>query len=93
MLLHPCLCELLLKQSLGLIHLIKTQLMFALMAPQRQQERQGQVILVSVEGFMAYRWRENSPAVQHCCSVGMALIRTQNIPNLILLVWKAFYVV
>lgn len=53
-----CFSELPLKQSLGLIQLIKIQLMFALMAPQRQLERQARVIPASDEAFMAHRWRK-----------------------------------
>lgn len=61
--------ELLLKWRLGLIQLIKTQLMFVLMAPQRQPERQASVIPASDEAsaqsLYGLQMEENSPTVHH----------------------------
>lgn len=61
--------ELLLKRSLGLIQLIKTQLMFVLMAPQRQPERQASVIPASDEAsaqsLYGLQMEENSPTIQY----------------------------
>ena len=64
-----CFSELLLKRSLGLIQLIKTQLMFVLMAPQRQPERQASVIPASDEAsaqsLYGLQMGENSPTIQY----------------------------
>lgn len=64
-----CFSGLLLKWILGLIQLIKTQLMFVLMAPQRQPERQASVIPASDEAsaqtLYGLQMGGNSPTVQH----------------------------
>lgn len=55
--------------SLGLIQLIKTPLMFVLMAPQRQLERRASVIPASDEAsaqsLYGLQKEENSPTMQH----------------------------
>lgn len=73
-----CFSGLLLKQSLGLIQLIKIQLMFVLIAPQRQSERQASIIPASEAsalGFYGLQMDENSPTIPR--SVGISLIHIQ----------------
>lgn len=70
--------------GLGSIQLIKTQLMFVLMAPQRQPERQASVIPASDEAsartLYGLQMEENSPTMQHPYSAGISLIHTQTFP-------------